>query len=294
MTAPGGTLSIRRILVALDASPQSLAALRAAAELSAKLEAELLGLFVEDIDLLRLADSPFARDLLLPTAKQSPLDRAAMERKLKAHAEQARKALAAVAEQANVSWSFRVVRGSVPSEIFLAAAGCDLLALGRTGWSLINKSGMGSTALAALSEAVPVLLLSSHTTFAERPILVWFDGTPASIGGVLVAAELARIGAGELIVLLPESESESGSHVRKQAVDLLNGMEVRVDCKHIHSVNEAAFRRAVLSERPSMLVLTSKEPFSDMASLASFLDEADICALFLPQTAGWKKMAVVS
>ena len=46
-------LSIRRILVALDASPASLSAMQNAVELAARLGAELIGLFVEDINLLR-------------------------------------------------------------------------------------------------------------------------------------------------------------------------------------------------------------------------------------------------
>ena len=49
---------MRRILVAVDASPHSLAALDAALRLAADLEAEIIGLFVEDINLLRLAGMP--------------------------------------------------------------------------------------------------------------------------------------------------------------------------------------------------------------------------------------------
>jgi len=47
--------TIRRILVALDASRYSLAALEAAIELAAGLEAELQGIFVEDVSELRAA-----------------------------------------------------------------------------------------------------------------------------------------------------------------------------------------------------------------------------------------------
>ena len=67
-------LVIRRILVALDASRHSLAALEAAAELAARLKAELVGLFVEDIDLLRLAGLPFAREIRYPSAIIQQLD----------------------------------------------------------------------------------------------------------------------------------------------------------------------------------------------------------------------------
>ena len=51
--------SIRRILVALDASPSSLVALEEAAKLAAVWDAELAGVFVEDSELLRMAQLPF-------------------------------------------------------------------------------------------------------------------------------------------------------------------------------------------------------------------------------------------
>jgi len=50
-----------RILVALDATEDSLTSLDLATRLAAKLRAELEGLFVEDINLLRMADLPCTR-----------------------------------------------------------------------------------------------------------------------------------------------------------------------------------------------------------------------------------------
>ncbi len=55
--------AIQRILLALDASPQSVAALDTATELAGRLGAELTGLFVEDTDLLRMAALPFAAEI---------------------------------------------------------------------------------------------------------------------------------------------------------------------------------------------------------------------------------------
>jgi nucleotide-binding universal stress UspA family protein len=92
--------AIRRILVALDASRHSLAALEAAAELAARLKAELAGLFVEDINLVRLAGLPFAREIRYPSATIQQLDSPRLEQELKVQATRMRRALAAAAEQA--------------------------------------------------------------------------------------------------------------------------------------------------------------------------------------------------
>ena len=56
--------SIKRILVALDASAANRTALQTAALLASELQAELQALFVEDINLLRLAELPFAREVV--------------------------------------------------------------------------------------------------------------------------------------------------------------------------------------------------------------------------------------
>ena len=82
--------AIRRILVALDSSRASLAALDAAVDLAGRIDAELLGIFVEDVELLRMADAPYAREILYPSAMEAPLSRGTMERNFKAQSAQAR------------------------------------------------------------------------------------------------------------------------------------------------------------------------------------------------------------
>ena len=91
---------IHRILVALDASLRSLAALEAAAELAAQWHAELLGLFVEDVELLRMASAPAAIRCVYPSASEQPLSAVLIESELRALAERARRSLAGAAERA--------------------------------------------------------------------------------------------------------------------------------------------------------------------------------------------------
>lgn len=275
--------SIRRILVALDASPHSLAALAAAVELSVKLQAELLGLFVEDVDLLRLASSPYARGLLLPSAKDMAVDFAAMEREFKAHAELARRALAAAAERANVKWAFRTVRGSVPSEILAAAAACDLIALGWRGWSL-KKPQVGSTAAASARQTIPVLLLSAGNMHAERPVLVWFDGTSESKRAVLAAADLASLRSHKLTVLLPPAGSKSAEGLQQQVENLLTGKELQLVCRHVPDLSQESLLGILRSIHPGMIVLTGKEPFPQPALLLARLDALHISALLLGES----------
>ena len=103
--------AIRRILVALDASLHSLAALEAASELAEALKAELVGIYVEDINLLHLAGLPFAHEVSYLSVAVRQLDSPSMERELRVQAERARQVLAGVAGRRQLRWSFRVVRG---------------------------------------------------------------------------------------------------------------------------------------------------------------------------------------
>ncbi|MEJ2343030.1 MAG: universal stress protein [Gemmatimonadales bacterium] len=91
--APARPTSIRRIVVALDASRSSLAALEAAAELAAAVNAELAGLFVEDENLVRLAGLPLAREFDRISERPRSMDTAQLRRHMARQAQQARRAL---------------------------------------------------------------------------------------------------------------------------------------------------------------------------------------------------------
>jgi hypothetical protein len=116
---PPFKVKVRRVVVRLDSRER--AALRAAAALAAELEAELLGLFVEDPDLLSFAALPFARELCFTSATQRALDRPAMERSLRALAAELERACAAAMRGAAVPWAFRSTRGSLAAGLLAAA-----------------------------------------------------------------------------------------------------------------------------------------------------------------------------
>ena len=105
-------MKLRRVVVGLEPTPQRRAALQAAAELAERMQAELIGLFVEDMDLLHLAGLPFAREVGFPSAVRRSLDVAAMERSLRAAARDLRRVCEEALERTSVPWSFRTARGS--------------------------------------------------------------------------------------------------------------------------------------------------------------------------------------
>ncbi len=213
---PPAERALKRILVALDASRASLDALSAAVALAERLGAELGGLFVEDVNLLRLGGHPLVREMRLPSGDWGPVERGSIEADLRAMASRAREALAEAAAPRRVAWTFRVARGRVSLEVIAAAEEADLLVLGVSGHRLTR--GPGETARAAAARApVSVLLLTRGATVGP-PILAAYDGSPAGDGALDLAARLADAGAGELEVLVVARDLQTSQDLSERAL----------------------------------------------------------------------------
>ena len=120
----------RRVVVALDASAPSREAARTAAELARRLGAvEVTGVFVEDVNVVRLGSLPTAREIRLPEGTERAIDLETLETELRAAASRARQALAHEASVERVAWSFEVRRGPVMNVVLAATGETDLLVL---------------------------------------------------------------------------------------------------------------------------------------------------------------------
>ena len=270
--------TIRRILVALDASRHSLAALEAAVELAASLEAELQGLFVEDINLLRLAGLPVAREVLYPFVAATRLDRARMERELRAQATQARRALAAACEQRQIKWSFRVVRGEVAPEVLAAALEADLLSLGKASRPLTGRVRLGSTARAAAAQAPRSVLLLQRGVGIGPPVVVTYDGSSTARQALMMATRLAQKEGCYLTVLILADTPDVARRLHAQAADFLRGHRLVIRYRRLVDAGVATLAHEVRTEGSGVLVLSGTILSSE--ALQVLLDEVD-CPVLL-------------
>jgi nucleotide-binding universal stress UspA family protein len=274
-TAPA--LVIRRILVALDASPHSLAALEASVQLAARIGAELVGLFVEDTALLRLAEIPCTRELLYFSVAGAPLTRESMESKFRAQSEQIRRTLEASARRVQVAWSFRTVRGTIISEIKAAAAGVDLVALGRGGWSLDRRLRAGSTALEIADSSLPVLLLPSDRIPENAHLIVYYDSSREAQRGLLAATGLSRAGMDGITVLV-ESNGEPDPFLIETR---LANKDIEIRCVYVDAANEAGLLATLRAEKGGILVLGSRALLNHLPTLDTILRETEMPLLLL-------------
>lgn len=192
-----------RILVALDASSTSRAALRAGAQLAAAMHAELYGIFVEDDRLLRLCNSPFCREVGFYTAGVRPLESQTVERQLRVLAADLRRTLARVAGESQVRWTFQVRRGGIEDELLSEAAGALLLSLGRTSW--LARQGLGTTARTLVQRAQRPLLLLGDRDQLTYPLTLVYTGSPSADRALALAAQLSQQAKQPLRVLLVTS-----------------------------------------------------------------------------------------
>ena len=198
MTAPPAPVRFERILVALDESEDHQRVLKSAAEVAARLKAELSGLFVEDVNLLRLAELPCAREVH-HTGRGTTPHTADIRREMKVHADAARRSLARAAERHSLRWSFRVTQGHVASELITAAGATDMMVVGRTRLAYHRRLHVGTTVRRVAAQAPAAVLIPGRGE-VDGPIVVAFDGTPATNRALAAAARLSVDGTAIVLV----------------------------------------------------------------------------------------------
>jgi nucleotide-binding universal stress UspA family protein len=283
MSEQGQALTIERILVALDASPHSLAALEAAVDLAARFQAELSGLFVEDENLLRLAELPFVREIGIFTATRRRIDSEEMERQIRVQSRRVRRVFTLTTERAHVQRSFRVARGAVLSEVLSAAAEADVLVLGQAGWSLLQRGRLGSTVRGILPEQFGLALILKEGTCLGDPLAVVYDGSPVAERALIAAAALRRQPDKDraLIVLLLAEESQSAQTLQSQAASRLADRDAIAVYRSLTSANALWLADILQAEGCGMLVLPARSSALQDSVLVELLEHLDLPVLLV-------------
>ncbi|HQR68221.1 MAG TPA: universal stress protein [Thermoanaerobaculia bacterium] len=192
----------RRILVAVDGTPESRGTLAAAARLGRVTGAELAGLFVEDVELLRLAGLPFAREAGVSSGVFRRLETADIERRFRVAAERAREALREAASASGVRTSFRVTRGRVVPEILGAVPGCDAVAAGKRGGHEPSARRLGATVRSLLLHVRVPFLVGGVREPSPGPAVVLSPASDVPEEALRFVALLARaFGAPEVVLV---------------------------------------------------------------------------------------------
>lgn len=205
---PDAGFAIRRIVAAFGASTASRVALESAVEVAARLGADLEALFVEDVTLLHLAELPFVRELSMHGAAGRPVQRAAIERELRALGAAAERRLVAAAARRRIRLSFKTARGYLPAEIGAAAATADLLILESISRPLARETRLEMPVRQLVAEVARAVMLLQPARPPAGPVHVVLEATAGAVRALGAARELARRYASPLVVTVAGGDSQ--------------------------------------------------------------------------------------
>jgi nucleotide-binding universal stress UspA family protein len=286
--AEGGGWQVRRIFVALDASPASAAAAQTAADLAARLHAELRGLYVEDADLLRLAGLPSVETGTF-SARARRLEEGDLERQLRAQADRARRLLDECSVRAGLaSHHFEVLRGDVRRAVAEVAEAGDLLSLGRVGTTRLHR--LGSVARAALAQGRGQILLLAESGRFEPPVVVVNGHTRGDHRALHAALRMAerRFPDGrrreDRLTLLLAAGAEDAGILEREARHELAAAGHDPDRARFHRVRPGdhhALARAVARDRANALILPHASPLVRAGDLEEVVANLDCTVLLV-------------
>ncbi len=191
------TKSVRRITVAIDASRRSADALTTAADIAARIRAELTALLVEDVNLWSLAELPFAIELDRTSGAPRRLDANAVARTLQADADRVRRMLQLESERCRIATSMKVVRGHYVATAMEAADETDLVVLGT-----VSELGLSIGRVTRRGARPPTRIKR------VKPVWILYDGSEAAQRGLALARDFTTERNTELVVLI----TDDGDH----------------------------------------------------------------------------------
>jgi nucleotide-binding universal stress UspA family protein len=262
----------RRILVALDGSSESRAALAAAARLGISTGAGLAGLFVEDVELLRLAGLPFAREAGLASGVFRRLETSDIERRFRVAAERAREALREVAEESGLTSSFRIARGRVIPELLAAALEADVVAAGKRSAHGPAGRRLGATARSLIVNVPGPILVGGLQGLSAGPAVVISATAGVPEEALRFVTLLARaFGATEVVVIAGEKST---------GVAPPEAPGIRVRRRGVPSVSSGGLKAIPEIAEASAVVLVRPQGTAGQELLVA-LAEAGTCPVFI-------------
>lgn len=253
-----------RIIVAVGPAAADAAALSLAARFARASGAELAALFVEDLNLLRLAALPFAFEIGAAFASSRPLTINALEHSFRQQADLLRRGLADLAQAMRLRSSFTVARGMLVPALLGAATAEDLVVLAcNPGATLPHLSAL-DILHAALRGPAPA---------AAQPVVAVLQSA-ATAGRMLASAQQFAEGLdAELVLLIAHEDDDTELAALAEQWLARAGMRARVHS--LPRVSERKLADAIASEKPQALLWQGDGESKILAETSVLLDALD-------------------
>ena len=256
---------IQRVAIALDACHQSSQALLAAAEMAASLQAELEGIFIEDINLIRLAELPFTREIRPFSMTEETVDVKRMEQELRSLARQQQQKLELVAREKGIRCSFRIRRGQIKAELMNAVTEVNVLTLCRP----VHMSGMFGRETIGDTTSTAAYPMQQ----ARSSVSVIFGSAQNEKNALLAAARLAgRLDTDISVLLTADSDIETGD-LQRQAETILEPQTQPVNYIRLAGKQISDLVIATVSSNNQVLLVNSNNTLVTGGQLWPYLEQ---------------------
>jgi len=217
-------------------------ALEALGALAESSPSDILGMYVEDTELLMLAELPIAREYCLLTHVERRLQTPDIERLFRVQARAAQQSLAEIARRFGSSLSFRTARGAATALMREALSEVDLMLFGAVRSALRLPGNLSRT---------------SATRLSRQPVAVVYDGSDAARRALRIALQLATDVNLSLVVLLRAGNVEELPALVNQVSRLAGTRQTRL----IEMVNPGwqELLAQVRHHRSALLVVATTE-----------------------------------
>lgn len=199
---------ITRVLLTLECDRLDADAMRAVARLFGEGELEMLGLFVEDEDLLRAAQLPGLTEVSVNTGEVKGISAEQIREQVAGQARRAREEFESSARGLKIKHSFRVARGRAVDAVAEAAMTSDVVVVSRA----LRASGLRSRRGVHFE---PLVQQQRNILFINEPwasgarVIVLCESTPKECERPLaVARRIADAEEIELVLALPPDVQE--------------------------------------------------------------------------------------
>lgn len=209
MTPMKSSESVRRlrIIVALNACRRDLGGLEIAAALAARKGCELEALFVEEVNLINVAELPFTKEVARCSGTEREIDQPRVSRAQRASLSQIQQAIDRLSEEQSVQASLRIVRGHFMRIALSIRDDVELLVLSRRGESAGGKSAPASGGFAGFR---------GGAVAGEQPVWVIVDGTEGSFRALQAAQDIAAAQSVRLSAAVPGQRPDLAEEVRQR------------------------------------------------------------------------------
>lgn len=250
---------LREILVAIDTSPHSEAALEAAVALAEILEANIQGLFVQNELWERLSELPSTTAISELTGREGPFEQETVEEQMKLLRSRLRRKLKYVSSRHRVTHNLRFTRGRVEEEVLEAARRVDLITIGWKGHSARGQR-LGSSARAIIREAdKPVLILEKGLRLGTV-LTVAYDASEESRKGLRLALEIAQKKNSTLNVLVFGEADDELENRYDEVRRMLDDARVFAEVELMGRPDLGGFINAVYRQRCGLLIMPRDLP----------------------------------